>query len=94
MTRHVTSIIVTFVICSMPFQVVIMLNMSGYLAKSENLKNFSTKLSFVVLLTYANSCLNPFLYAFASGNFFQKNGQSEDTAMQLQMGPVNSPPNM
>lgn len=94
MTRLVTSIIMTFVIGSMPFQVVIILNMSGHLAKAENLKNFSTKLSFVVLLTYANSCLNPFLYAFASGNFCRKNGQSEDTLMQLQMGPVNSPPSM
>ncbi|CAB1345897.1 unnamed protein product [Coregonus sp. 'balchen'] len=33
MTRLVTSIIVTFIIGSMPFQVVIILNMSGHLAK-------------------------------------------------------------
>ncbi|XP_049445939.1 leukotriene B4 receptor 1-like [Epinephelus fuscoguttatus] len=68
-TRLVTSIIVTFFVLWMPYHIINVLDVAAVLLKNEGLmKFFGDSRGIALSLTYANSCLNPLLYAFASRN--------------------------
>ncbi|XP_061102664.1 leukotriene B4 receptor 1-like [Conger conger] len=67
MTRLVTSIVVTFFIFWSPVHITNILQISAVLLKSKTLKNFVKNcVDYTQALTFLNSCVNPFLYAFAT----------------------------
>ncbi|KAJ8398563.1 hypothetical protein AAFF_G00420910 [Aldrovandia affinis] len=67
MTKLVTSIVVTFFIFWIPIHVTNILGIFAVSLKLKTLKNISDAAwRIAVALTFINSCLNPFLYAFAS----------------------------
>ncbi|XP_059213006.1 C3a anaphylatoxin chemotactic receptor-like [Centropristis striata] len=68
-TRLVTSIIVTFFVLWMPYNILHVLRVAAISLKNDDLMKFCMdRLDIVGSLTYVNSCLNPLLYAFASRN--------------------------
>ncbi|XP_036400069.1 leukotriene B4 receptor 1-like [Megalops cyprinoides] len=78
MTKLVTSIVVTFFIFWFPLHVVNILNIFAAFLKSESLKNFCKASSNITgALAFINSCVNPFLYAFASQKLRHDAQQSE-----------------
>ncbi|XP_004558518.1 somatostatin receptor type 5 [Maylandia zebra] len=69
-TRMVVIIVLVFVFCWLPFYTTNIVNLIHIIPEHSMDIYFS-----VVILTYVNSCANPFLYAFLSKNFkesFQK----------------------
>ncbi|XP_062999503.1 somatostatin receptor type 5 [Elgaria multicarinata webbii] len=66
-TRMVVIIVVVFVFCWLPFYFVNIVNLVFILPEKMAVGVFS----FVVVLSYANSCANPILYGFLSDNFKQ-----------------------
>ncbi|KAJ8398555.1 hypothetical protein AAFF_G00420830 [Aldrovandia affinis] len=67
MTKLVSSIVVTFFIFWIPLHVTNILGIFAVSLKLKTLKNISDAAwRIAVALTFINSCLNPFLYAFAS----------------------------
>ncbi|XP_003224807.1 somatostatin receptor type 5 [Anolis carolinensis] len=67
-TRMVVIIVVVFVFCWLPFYILNIVNLIFILPEEPVLVGV---FSFVVILSYANSCANPILYAFLSDNFKQ-----------------------
>nr|XP_060640395.1 somatostatin receptor type 5 [Anolis sagrei ordinatus] len=67
-TRMVVIIVVVFIFCWLPFYVLNIVNLIFILPEEPVLVGV---FSFVVILSYANSCANPILYAFLSDNFKQ-----------------------
>ncbi|KAL7387983.1 hypothetical protein ABVT39_004768 [Epinephelus coioides] len=68
-TRLVTAIIVTYFVLWMPYPIVNVLGVAAVLLKNESLMKCFADISHIVgALSFANSCLNPLLYAFASKN--------------------------
>lgn len=67
MTRLVTSIIVIFFILWTPVNGINVLEVAAILAKDKALIKFC-KVSFSIVGALINSCVNPFLHAFASRN--------------------------
>ncbi|KAK1793809.1 hypothetical protein P4O66_001535 [Electrophorus voltai] len=65
-TRMVSIVVVVFVLCWLPFYMFNVASVTGSLTATPVLKS---TFDFVVVLGYANSCANPFLYAFLSDNF-------------------------
>ncbi|XP_053316761.1 somatostatin receptor type 4-like [Spea bombifrons] len=61
-TRMVLMVVTVFVICWMPFYIVQLLNL--FLPHMDATINHVS-----IILSYANSCANPILYAFFSDNF-------------------------
>ncbi|KAM3864699.1 somatostatin receptor type 3 [Diretmus argenteus] len=63
-TRMVVVVVAVFVLCWLPFYALNILNLLVVLPG-----DFRGLYFFVVVLSYANSCANPILYAFLSDNF-------------------------
>ena len=61
--KVMTALIVTFVICWLPYHIFILLDI-----KHRHNKFIRTGTMISVTLLYANSCINPFLYAFMGKN--------------------------
>lgn len=69
-THMVVVMVLVFLICWLPFFVTNIVNLIYIIPAANNTSYFIT-----VILTYLNSCINPFLYGFLSENFkhsFQK----------------------
>lgn len=67
-TRMVVIIVVVFVMCWLPFFAANMFNLVHIIPETSVSAVFYF---FIVILTYVNSCANPFLYGFLSDNFKQ-----------------------
>ncbi|CAL8306116.1 unnamed protein product [Merluccius merluccius] len=67
-TRMVVIIVVVFVMCWLPFFITNMVNLVHIIPETSVSAVFYF---FIVILTYVNSCANPFLYGFLSDNFKQ-----------------------
>ncbi|XP_036771738.2 somatostatin receptor type 5 [Manis pentadactyla] len=67
-TRMVVVVVVVFVACWLPFFIVNIVNLAFVLPEEPV---SAGAYFFVVILSYANSCANPVLYAFFSDNFRQ-----------------------
>lgn len=65
-TRMVSIVVTVFIICWLPFYFFNVIAVSISISPTPVLKGMY---DFVVILTYANSCANPILYAFLSDNF-------------------------
>lgn len=64
----VVVIVLVFVICWLPFFVANIVNLVHIIPENNTT---ATIYFFLVILTYVNSCANPFLYGFLSDNFKQ-----------------------
>ncbi|KAG7281910.1 hypothetical protein CRUP_002968, partial [Coryphaenoides rupestris] len=67
-TRMVVVIVVVFVFCWLPFFIINIVNLVVIIPESSAMAGIYI---FSVILSYANSCANPLLYAFLSENFKQ-----------------------
>lgn len=67
-TRMVVIIVAVFVFCWLPFYILNIVNLIFILPEEPI---FMGVFLFVIVLSYANSCANPILYAFLSNNFKQ-----------------------
>ncbi|XP_041633881.1 somatostatin receptor type 5-like isoform X2 [Cheilinus undulatus] len=67
-TRMVVVIVLVFILCWLPFYVTNIVNLIHIIP--ENKTTAAVYFS-LVILTYVNSCANPFLYGFLSENFRQ-----------------------
>ncbi|XP_043570817.1 somatostatin receptor type 2-like [Chiloscyllium plagiosum] len=65
-TRMVSIVVAVFVFCWLPFYIFNFLPLAVDVKPTVAMKGFY---EFVVVLSYANSCANPILYAFLSDNF-------------------------
>lgn len=65
-TRMIVIVVILFAICWLPIQIIFMLHSAGVYA--ANATNFWIHL-IANCFAYANSCMNPILYAFLSDNF-------------------------
>ncbi|KAF7658614.1 hypothetical protein LDENG_00010340 [Lucifuga dentata] len=65
-TRMVVIIVLVFVLCWLPFFTANIVNLVYTIPEKDAAVYF-----FLVILTYVNSCANPFLYGFLSQNFKQ-----------------------
>ncbi|XP_074116748.1 somatostatin receptor type 2 [Sminthopsis crassicaudata] len=65
-TRMVSIVVAVFIFCWLPFYIFNVSSVSVAIMPTPALKGI---FDFVVILTYANSCANPILYAFLSDNF-------------------------
>ncbi|XP_005988144.1 somatostatin receptor type 2 [Latimeria chalumnae] len=65
-TRMVSIVVAVFVFCWLPFYVFNATSVTVSISYTPAMKGM---FEFVVVLTYANSCANPILYAFLSDNF-------------------------
>ncbi|XP_028935926.1 somatostatin receptor type 2 [Ornithorhynchus anatinus] len=65
-TRMVSIVVTVFIFCWLPFYIFNVSSVSVAISPTPALKGI---FDFVVVLTYANSCANPILYAFLSDNF-------------------------
>lgn len=65
-TRMVSIVVAVFIFCWLPFYIFNVSSVSVFIVPTPVLKGM---FDFVVVLTYANSCANPILYAFLSDNF-------------------------
>nr|XP_060620210.1 somatostatin receptor type 2 [Anolis sagrei ordinatus]XP_060620211.1 somatostatin receptor type 2 [Anolis sagrei ordinatus] len=65
-TRMVSIVVAVFIFCWLPFYIFNVSSVSVLIVPTPVLKGM---FDFVVVLTYANSCANPILYAFLSDNF-------------------------
>lgn len=65
-TRMVVVMVLVFLVCWLPFFVTNMVNLIHIIPKTNK-----TIYVIFVILTYLNSCANPFLYCFLSDNFKQ-----------------------
>lgn len=65
-TRMVSIVVAVFIFCWLPFYIFNVSSVSVAINPTPALKGM---FDFVVVLTYANSCANPILYAFLSDNF-------------------------
>ncbi|XP_069763661.1 somatostatin receptor type 5-like [Narcine bancroftii] len=67
-TWMVVMVVAAFVFCWLPFYIMNIVNLVSTLPSDPSLVGLYF---FVVLLSYANSCANPFIYSFLSDNFKQ-----------------------
>lgn len=81
-TRMVVIIVFVFVLCWLPFFTANIVNLFYVIPENETTAAIYFTL---VILTYVNSCANPFLYGFLSENF-EKNMKKA-----LQCGKQNNP---
>ncbi|XP_067914414.1 somatostatin receptor type 2-like [Heterodontus francisci] len=65
-TKMVSIVVAVFVFCWLPFYIFNFLSLAVEVKPTPATKGFY---EFVVILSYANSCANPILYAFLSDNF-------------------------
>uniref|UniRef100_UPI00398F80B2 somatostatin receptor type 2-like n=1 Tax=Pristiophorus japonicus TaxID=55135 RepID=UPI00398F80B2 len=65
-TRMVSIVVAVFVFCWLPFYTFNFLSLAVEVKPTQAMKGLY---EFVVVLSYANSCANPILYAFLSDNF-------------------------
>lgn len=65
-TRMVVIIVLVFVLCWLPFYTTNIVNLIYTIPETNTAANIYFSM---VILTYVNSCANPFLYAFLSKNF-------------------------
>lgn len=65
-TRMVVVMVLVFLVCWLPFFVTNMVNLIHIIPQTNKTIYF-----IMVILTYFNSCANPFLYCFLSDNFKQ-----------------------
>lgn len=64
----VLSVVAAFVLCWMPVQVLALIQTLGHV-ELESRQSSIAAMHFCIALGYANSCLNPVLYAFLDENF-------------------------
>ncbi|XP_051737034.1 LOW QUALITY PROTEIN: delta-type opioid receptor [Ctenopharyngodon idella] len=67
-TYMVLSVVAAFVLCWMPVQVLALIQALGHVDLGASQSSVAA-LHFCIALGYANSCLNPVLYAFLDENF-------------------------
>lgn len=67
-TRMVSIIVLVFILCWLPFFTINLVNLIYFIPESKT--NAAIYFS-LVILTYVNSCSNPFLYGFLSDNLKQ-----------------------
>lgn len=67
-TRMVVVIVLVFVLCWLPFFTTNIVNLFYTIPENDAA---AAVYSFLVILTYVNSCANPILYGFLSDNFKQ-----------------------
>lgn len=65
-TRMVVVMVLVFLVCWLPFFVTNTVNLVHIIPRTDKTIYF-----IIVILTYLNSCANPFLYCFLSDNFKQ-----------------------
>lgn len=65
-TRMVVVMVLVFLVCWLPFFVTNMVNLIHIIPTTNKTIYF-----IIVIITYLNSCANPFLYCFLSDNFKQ-----------------------
>ncbi|XP_007887096.1 somatostatin receptor type 2-like [Callorhinchus milii] len=65
-TKMVSIVVVVFVFCWLPIYIINFVSLSRSFRLTRGMKGI---FEFVVILSYANSCANPILYAFLSDNF-------------------------
>lgn len=65
-TRMVSIVVAVFIFCWLPFYIFNVSSVSLLIVPTPGIK---AMWDFVVVLSYANSCANPILYAFLSDNF-------------------------
>ncbi|XP_036400068.1 apelin receptor A-like [Megalops cyprinoides] len=84
MTKLVTTIVVTFFIFWFPLHVINVLDIFAISLKSRSLKNFvEPSWGYTQALTFINSCVNPFIYAFASRNRRRRNTEHSGTTQAI-----------
>ncbi|XP_070579882.1 mu-type opioid receptor-like [Ptychodera flava] len=66
--RMVLGIVIAFFICWLPFWIYQMIRKYSTLVITNSISVYIVQFVFIAL-TYVNSCLNPLLYTFLSGNF-------------------------
>ncbi|KAJ8417934.1 hypothetical protein AAFF_G00227770 [Aldrovandia affinis] len=80
MTKLITSIVVTFFIFWSPVHVTNILGIAAVSLKSQSLRNVcEAAWGITGALTFINSCVNPFIYAFTSRNLRHDEQQSANT---------------
>ncbi|XP_065145661.1 C-X-C chemokine receptor type 1-like [Paramisgurnus dabryanus] len=77
LTILVTRIIIMFLICWAPHHIIKLVDILAQLSKSNLDLNYTA--DFVGCLTFINSCVNPFLYAFSSKNLRQQKQERQET---------------
>ncbi|XP_071506735.1 G-protein coupled receptor 54-like [Diadema antillarum] len=69
-TRMVFIVVLLFAVCWLPIQCLLMWsNFSSGLGRSQDLVTIGGIQFFALSLSYANSCVNPFIYAFTTASF-------------------------
>ncbi|XP_078266258.1 type-1 angiotensin II receptor [Rhinoraja longicauda] len=73
--KLIVAVVVSFILCWLPFQVLTFLDMLSRLQIIQNCRLpeiVDTAIPFTICIAYFNSCLNPILYSFVGRNFREK----------------------
>ncbi|XP_032887772.1 type-1 angiotensin II receptor [Amblyraja radiata] len=73
--KLIVAVVVSFILCWLPFQVLTFLDMLSRLQIIKNCRLaeiIDTSIPFTICIAYFNSCLNPILYSLVGRNFREK----------------------